>query len=111
MQQKGFQGGGKQRKAGEAEQSNRYIRDIDGLKEGCPVESQQYSLSCEQKAITGSLRTQGNMPEPANCKQHKSGKEGASKDNQWRGQDTQLAQHSGQTEEEYGNIGKRQALE
>jgi hypothetical protein len=44
MQQKGFQYGSKEWKAGEREQPNGNIRDIDCLEEGSPMQGKQHSL-------------------------------------------------------------------
>src|SRR6266496_153646 len=109
MQQKGFQCGSKEWEAGEGEQPNGNIRDIDCLKESSPVQRKQYSLPEKQEAILGSLRAQGNVLKPADRKKHQTGKESAPKDDERSRQGTQFAQNPGKAKKEDGNVSKYQS--
>jgi hypothetical protein len=109
MQQKGFQCGSKEWEAGEGEQPNGNIRDIDCLKESSPMQRKQYSLPEKQEAIMGSLRAQGNVLKPAERKKHETGKESAPKDDERSRQGTQFAQNPGKAKKEDGNVSKYQS--
>jgi hypothetical protein len=70
------------------------------------VEGEQYAQTEEQEAVAPSFRAQGNTLHAAEWQEDQTGEKDAPEDDQWGGQDAQLAQHARQPEKENGNIGK-----